>query len=93
MDSRCVAQNPQFPGRLKTLAGTSRRVGGLKRLDGGHVYIMGAKTMSSLTFRSSRPDRWTDPKGFNDASLRRMTHGKIQPMYQPTFLERLFGAR
>ena len=49
--------------------------------------------MSSPTFRSSRPDRWTDPKGFSDAGLRRMTHGKIQPMYQPTLLERLFGAR
>jgi hypothetical protein len=57
------------------------------------MFPMGDKTMSSLSFRSSRPDRWTDPKGFYDASLRRMTHGKIQPMYPPSFLERLFGAR
>lgn len=76
-----------------TCAGTAAMGGELYCLDGGQVSLMEQTTMSSLTFRSSRPDRWTDPKGFNDASLRRMTHGKIQPMYQPTFLERLFGAR
>ena len=49
--------------------------------------------MPSPIYRSSPSDRWSEPKGFADASLRRMTHGKIQPMYQPTFLQRLFGAR
>ncbi len=49
--------------------------------------------MSSLSFRSSRPDSWTSPKSSNDASLRRHVHGKIQPLNPPSFLERLFGAR
>jgi hypothetical protein len=46
--------------------------------------------MSSLTFRSSRPDRWTSPRPYSDASLRRHAHGPIQPMVQPTLLQRLF---
>lgn len=49
--------------------------------------------MSSLSFRSSSPDRWVQPKGFSDASIRRQVHGRIQPMNPPTFWERLFGAR
>ena len=49
--------------------------------------------MSSLSYRSSKPDRWTRPRGLTDTSLRRQVHGKIQPLEQPTFLERLFGAR
>ena len=46
--------------------------------------------MSSLTFRSSRPDRWISPRPYSDASLRRHIHGPIQPMEQPTLLQRLF---
>jgi hypothetical protein len=46
--------------------------------------------MSSLTYRSSRPDRWTAPRPYSDASLRRLMHGPIQPMEQPSFLQRLF---
>ena len=49
--------------------------------------------MSSLTFRSSRPDGWIQPRPHRDASLRYMTHGPIQPMEEPGFLARLFGAR
>ncbi|MGI8944536.1 MAG: hypothetical protein ACR2FJ_09975 [Qipengyuania sp.] len=49
--------------------------------------------MTSLSFRSSRPDRWVQPKGVDDASLRYQVHGRIQPMHQPTFLQRLFGLR
>ena len=49
--------------------------------------------MSSLTFRSSRPDAWTMPRPYQDASLRRLVHGPIQPMDQPGFLGRLFGQR
>ena len=48
--------------------------------------------MSSMPFRSSRSDSWTSPRSYSDASLRQMKYGKIQPMHQPTFLERLFGA-
>ncbi len=46
--------------------------------------------MSSLTFRSSRPDNWTSPRPYSDASLRRHIHGRIQPMEKPTLLQRLF---
>jgi len=57
--------------------------------------------MSSLTYRSSRPDPWTSPRQSLDASRRRIAHGKIQPMEQPGFslrksfasLSRLFGQR
>ncbi|WP_171033092.1 hypothetical protein [Qipengyuania marisflavi] len=49
--------------------------------------------MSSLSFHSSRPDRWVNPKPYSDASLRHQHHGKILPMEQPGFLARLFGAR
>jgi hypothetical protein len=45
--------------------------------------------MSSLSFRSSRPDTWTSPRPPLDAGLRRMAHGKIQPMEQPGFFSRL----
>ena len=50
--------------------------------------------MSSQSFRSSRPDRWTQPRPYRDATLRLMTHGPIQPMEEePGFLARLFGLR
>ena len=49
--------------------------------------------MSSLTFRSSRPDAWSQPRPHADASLRLQKYGRIQPMEQPGFLARLFGAR
>ena len=44
-------------------------------------------------FRSSRPDSWTAPRPFADSSVRYMNHGPIQPMYEPTWLERLLGQR
>lgn len=47
--------------------------------------------MSSLTFRSSSPDRWTLPRPHTDPSLRYRKHGPIQPMYQPSLWERLLG--
>ena len=49
--------------------------------------------MSSLSFRSSRPDTWTQPRPYRDPSLRYMQHGPIQPMEEPGFLTRLFGRR
>ena len=49
--------------------------------------------MSALSFRSSQPDRWVNPKPYSDSSLRLKHHGRIQPMdYEPGFLARLFGA-
>lgn len=47
--------------------------------------------MSSFTYRSSRPDRWTMPRPYQDASLRFRTHGPIQPMERPGFWSRVFG--
>ncbi|MEO6040491.1 MAG: hypothetical protein ABIP41_01190 [Croceibacterium sp.] len=49
--------------------------------------------MSSLSYKSSRPDGWIMPRPHQDASLRYMTHGKILPMEEPGFLARLFGRR
>lgn len=49
--------------------------------------------MSSMSFRSSRPDRWVTPRPYSDSSLRYKTHGKILPMEEPGFFARLFGAR
>jgi hypothetical protein len=47
--------------------------------------------MSSLSYRSSSPDRWVQPRPHQDASLRYMKHGPIQPMEEPGLLARLFG--
>ena len=49
--------------------------------------------MSSISFRSSRPDGWTVPRPHRDASLRYRAHGPIQPMSQPGLLARLLGKR
>ncbi len=49
--------------------------------------------MSSLTFRSSRPDSWVSPRAYTDPTQRLMKHGPIQPMEEPGLLARLFGAR
>ena len=47
--------------------------------------------MSSLSYRSSRPDGWIQPRPHQDASLRYMKYGSIQPMDEPGLLARLFG--
>ncbi len=49
--------------------------------------------MSVATFRSSRPDRWVEPRPYCDATLRRHIHGPIVPMEHPGLIARLFGAR
>lgn len=49
--------------------------------------------MSGLSFRSSRPDSWVQPRPFRDASMRQQMYGAIRPMEEPSFLERLFGRR
>ncbi len=49
--------------------------------------------MSTSTYRSSRPDSWTMPRPYQDASQRRITHGPILPMEQPSFFSRLFRQR
>ena len=47
--------------------------------------------MSSLSYRSSQPDRWSAPRPYQDASLRLRTHGPILPMYRPSLFSRLLG--
>lgn len=47
--------------------------------------------MISYTFRSSRPDNWTDPRPWTDASLRYQKHGPVQPMERPSLWQRLMG--
>ena len=52
--------------------------------------------MSNLSYRSSRPDGWTMPRPYQDASLRYLRHGPIQPMEEPEgpgFFARLFSRR
>lgn len=49
--------------------------------------------MSALSFRSSRPNTWVLPRPHTDAHQRFLTYGPIQPMDEPTFLERLFGRK
>ena len=48
--------------------------------------------MSSMSFRSSRPDSWVSPRPHRDASLRYQMHGPIRPMEEPGLLARLFRA-
>jgi hypothetical protein len=62
----------------------------LNSSDGGQNF-KGKSTMSSLSFRSSRPDGWTVPKTAHDAGLRRQVYGRILPMEEPGFWARLFG--
>jgi hypothetical protein len=47
--------------------------------------------MSSLNYRSSRPDSWTNPRPYSDPGQRRMKYGRILPMDEDRgFLWRLF---
>ncbi len=45
--------------------------------------------MSNRIFTSSRPDAWTSPRPYTDASLRMAAHGRVLPMQQLSLLERL----
>jgi len=47
--------------------------------------------MTTARIYTSKPDHWTKPRPFQDASIRRQKYGPIQPMREPGFLERLFG--
>ncbi|APE27829.1 hypothetical protein [Aurantiacibacter gangjinensis] len=42
-------------------------------------------------FRSSRPDSWSSPRFHKDPTMRTMSHGKILPMEEPGFFQRIFG--
>jgi hypothetical protein len=58
---------------------------------GGDLYREAA--VSNLNYRTSRPDAWIMPRPHRDPSQRLITHGKILPMEEPGFWQRLFGAR
>jgi hypothetical protein len=45
--------------------------------------------MSQFQYTSSRPDRWTMPRPYQDTSLRYQKHGAIRPMAETGFLARL----
>lgn len=49
--------------------------------------------MISSRYRSSRPHESVLPRPIVDAHQRYRFYGKVQPMEQPSFLERLFGRR
>lgn len=49
--------------------------------------------MTAYRFRSSRPHEWILPRPHIDAHQRYRTYGPIQPMDEPSFLERLLGRR
>ena len=49
--------------------------------------------MSSFSYRTSRPDRWVQPRAHSDASMRYMTHGPVLPMEQAGLFQRLLGRR
>ncbi len=49
--------------------------------------------MSHYTFRSSRPDQWVSPRPGLDPAVRAMAYGPVRSMYEPTWLERVFGRR
>ena len=47
--------------------------------------------MASRIYTSSRPDRWSSPRAYSDPSLRRSMYGAVQPMEEPSVLERLLA--
>ncbi|MEL7444970.1 MAG: hypothetical protein AAGK02_04065 [Pseudomonadota bacterium] len=47
--------------------------------------------MSSYNFHRSQPDRWSSPRPYSDPSIRAYAYGKVRPMHEPSWLERLFG--
>lgn len=47
----------------------------------------------SKIFRSGRADNWISPRPYSDPTYRSMSHGKILPMEEPSFFERLLGRR
>ncbi len=49
--------------------------------------------MSSVSYRSSRPDPWVSPRAHSDPSARFMKHGAIRSMEQPGFWARLLSTR
>ena len=49
--------------------------------------------MTSAPIHSSKPDKWSSPRPFSDASTRMQKYGRIQPMEEPGFFARWLGGR
>ncbi|MEE4154598.1 MAG: hypothetical protein V2I27_10605 [Erythrobacter sp.] len=49
--------------------------------------------MTAVPIHSSQPDRWSSPRPYSDASIRLLKHGRVRPMEEPGFFERLFLRR
>lgn len=47
--------------------------------------------MSQYRFSSSKPDQWVSPRPISDPCIRAMAYGRVQPMHEPSWLDRLFG--
>lgn len=47
--------------------------------------------MTAFSFRNSRPNAWVLPRPTQDPHLRRLYYGPIQPMDEPSLLQRLLG--
>ncbi|MFU7529267.1 hypothetical protein [Qipengyuania sp. ASV99] len=47
--------------------------------------------MSHHIYHSSKPDPWSSPRPPLNPAIRAQAFGRVQPMHQPTWLERLFG--
>lgn len=47
--------------------------------------------MTAFSFHNSRPSNWVLPRPTQDPDRRRLMYGPIQPMEEPTWLQRLFG--
>ncbi|MEM7701753.1 MAG: hypothetical protein AAF251_07425 [Pseudomonadota bacterium] len=45
--------------------------------------------MTTASIFKSKPDHWTAPRPYRDASIRLHKHGPIQPMAAPNLLDRL----
>ena len=60
-------------------------------LDQTKSLVTGRSRMSNRSYRSSRPDKWTAPRPYQDESLRRQKHGRLRPMEEPGLFSRLFG--
>ena len=47
--------------------------------------------MTHNIYRSSKPDAWTSPRQQLDPAIRAMAYGRVRPMHEPSWLERLLG--
>jgi hypothetical protein len=47
--------------------------------------------MTAVRIHTSAPDSWTNPRPYTDATIRRVKHGPVRPMREPTWLKRVFG--